>query len=53
MSTSLLYHGFGIVGYQYVNQIFQEGQEPGESICGRPVSGGAWLLDCCYSSRLT
>ena len=26
MSTSLLYHGFGVVGYQYVSQRFQEGQ---------------------------
>src|SRR5438128_7017836 len=26
MSTSLLYHGFGIVGYQYVSQQFQGGQ---------------------------
>jgi transposase len=26
MSTSLLYHGFGIVGYQQVNQQFQGGQ---------------------------
>src|SRR4051794_19764231 len=26
MSTSLLYHAFGIVGYQYVSQHFQEGQ---------------------------
>src|SRR5271154_3739879 len=26
MSTSLLYHGFGLVGYQYVSQAFQEGQ---------------------------
>jgi transposase len=26
MSTSLLYHGFGIVGYQYVSQHFQGGQ---------------------------
>jgi transposase len=26
MSTSLLYHGFGIVGYQYVRQQFQGGQ---------------------------
>jgi transposase len=25
MSTSLLYHGFGLVGYRYVNQTFQEG----------------------------
>ena len=25
MSTSLLYHGFGIVGYQYVSQRFQGG----------------------------
>jgi transposase len=25
MSTSLLYHGFGIVGYRYVSQSFQEG----------------------------
>jgi transposase len=26
MSTSLLYHGFGIVGYRYVRQFFEEGQ---------------------------
>ena len=26
MSTSLLYHGFGIVGYRYVSQSFQEGE---------------------------
>lgn len=26
MSTSLLYHGFGIVGYRYVRQSFQEGR---------------------------
>jgi transposase len=26
MSTSLLYHAFGIVGYQYVSQHFQEGR---------------------------
>jgi transposase len=26
MSTSLLYHAFGIVGYHYVSQSFQEGQ---------------------------
>jgi transposase len=26
MSTSLLYHGFGLVGYQYVSQSFQEGR---------------------------
>jgi transposase len=26
MSTSLLYHGFGIVGYRYVSQQFQGGQ---------------------------
>jgi transposase len=26
MSTSLLYHAFGIVGYQYVSQRFQEGR---------------------------
>src|SRR5271163_3020204 len=26
MSTSLLYHGFGIVGYHYVSQSFEEGQ---------------------------
>ena len=26
MSTSLLYHGFGIVGYRYVSQRFQAGQ---------------------------
>lgn len=26
MSTSLLYHGLGIVGYRYVRQLFQEGR---------------------------
>jgi transposase len=26
MSTSLLYHAFGLVGYRYVNQSFEEGQ---------------------------
>jgi hypothetical protein len=26
MSTSLLYHGFGIVGYRYLSQSFQEGK---------------------------
>jgi transposase len=26
MSTSLLYHAFGLVGYRYVNQSFQEGK---------------------------
>jgi transposase len=26
MSTSLLYHGFGIVGYHYVSQSFEDGQ---------------------------
>jgi transposase len=26
MSTSLLYHGFGLVGYRYVRQEFREGQ---------------------------
>jgi transposase len=26
MSTSLLYHGFGIVGYRYLSQSFEEGQ---------------------------
>jgi transposase len=26
MSTSLLYHAFGLVGYRYVNQTFQEGR---------------------------
>jgi transposase len=26
MSTSLLYHGFGLVGYRYVKQSFQEGR---------------------------
>jgi hypothetical protein len=25
MSTSLLYHGFGLVGYRYVRQSFVEG----------------------------
>jgi transposase len=26
MSTSLLYHAFGLVGYHYVNQTFEEGE---------------------------
>jgi transposase len=46
MSTSLLYHGFGLVGYRYCRQQFQEGQvifrieKPSErlrcSCCGSP-----------------
>ena len=26
MSTSLLYHAFGVVGYRYLSQSFQEGE---------------------------
>jgi transposase len=26
MSTRLLYHAFGLVGYQYVSQLFEEGE---------------------------
>jgi len=39
MSTSLLYHGFGLVGYRYVRQHFQEGkvifriEKPRERLC--------------------
>ncbi len=39
MSTSLLYHGFGLVGYRYVSQAFQGGQvilkiaQPRERLC--------------------
>jgi transposase len=39
MSTSVLYHGFGIVGYHYVSQNFQGGQvtfrieQPRERLC--------------------
>jgi transposase len=39
MSTSLLYHGFGLVGYRHVSQSFQEGQvifkieQPRERLC--------------------
>ena len=25
MSTSLLYHGFGLVGYKYVNTLYEKG----------------------------
>lgn len=45
MSTSLLYHGFGIVGYHYVSQRFVEGQvmfrieQPRERLCC-PQCGG-------------
>jgi transposase len=39
MSTSLLYHGFGLVGYRYVSQSFQGGrvtfriEQPRERLC--------------------
>jgi transposase len=39
MSTSLLYHGFGLVGYHYVNQSFEGGRvtlriaQPRERLC--------------------
>src|SRR6266702_1275181 len=39
MSTSLLYHGFGLVGYRQVSQHFQEGkvifciEKPRERLC--------------------
>jgi transposase len=39
MSTSLLYHGFGVVGYRYVSQSFQGGrvilkiEQPRERLC--------------------
>src|SRR5271165_4282664 len=39
MSTSLLYHGFGIVGYRYVSQSFEAGmvtftiEQPRERLC--------------------
>ena len=39
MSTSLLYHSFGLVGYRYVNQSFQGGkvtfriEQPRERLC--------------------
>jgi len=46
MSTSLLYHGFGIRGYQYVKADFEGGkviftvrQEPGDLRCGACGSG--------------
>jgi transposase len=49
MSTSLLYHGFGIVGYRYVSQSFQEGQvtfrieKPRERHrCSQCGSGEVW-----------
>jgi transposase len=53
MSTSLLYHGFGLVGYHYCSQQFQEGQvifrieKPPErlrcSCCGSPE---VWSQGC-------
>jgi len=39
MSTSLLYHGFGVRGYEYVGTLYVEGQiwlsieQPREKLC--------------------
>ena len=50
MSTSLLYHAFGIVGYSYVNQKFQGGQvtfciqQPRERLrCSQCGSEDVWV----------
>jgi transposase len=50
MSTSLLYHAFGIVGYHYVSQQFQEGQvhfrieQPRERLrCSECGSDHVWI----------
>jgi transposase len=50
MSTSLLYHAFGIVGYTYVNQKFQGGQvtfrikQPRERLrCSRCGAEDVWV----------
>lgn len=49
MSTSLLYHGFGIVGYRYVRQTFHDGQitfrieQPDERLrCSQCGSDEVW-----------
>jgi transposase len=53
MSTSLLYHGFGIVGYQYVRQQFQGGQvtfrieQPRERLrCSQCGCDDVWKRGC-------
>ena len=53
MSTSLLYHGFGIVGYQYVSQQFQGGQvtfrieQPRERLrCSQCGCDDVWKRGC-------
>src|ERR1700676_3642108 len=50
MSTSLLYHAFGIVGYHYVSQHFQEGQvnfrieQPRERLrCPQCACADVWM----------
>ena len=49
MSTSLLYHAFGIVGYRYVNQTFEPGittfriEQPRERLrCSQCRSDQVW-----------
>jgi len=63
MSTSLLYHGFGIKGYQYVNSHYEDGaitftirQSPFDfrcSSCGsaRVVCKGKVIRTCLLADR--
>ncbi len=52
MSTSLLYHGFGLVGYRYVRREFREGrvifpiEQPRERSAGRPSAGARGVTAC-------
>src|SRR6185503_6252602 len=50
MSTSLLYHGFGLVGYRYVSQSFQGGrvtfriEQPRERLrCSQCGDANVWM----------
>ena len=40
MSTSLLYHGFGVVGYRYIRTDYQKG-ESSSQLKGRNSASGA------------
>ncbi len=56
MSTSLLYHGFGPVGYRYVRQHFHEGkvifriEKPRELQRDTANSSGSAVRSASYSS---
>ena len=48
MSTSLLYHGFGIVGYRYIHSRY----EGGKVIFRVKQERGAMMCPCCSSDNV-